>query len=245
MPPKRKDATQPHIRPSTTPPRSSSSKSTSSPVKFSPFRLTTRIVRTAICVFALYALYKRYSPQPSESSTSAGLVPEEGRVKYEEIELDQYRRDRVLDAFKVSDTIPTLVIHCTSISLPFLDDSTAISRPPAHNPLSPFAVDESNLCKALQARQSRVHIAGIVARGQSRARSAAVRDGGRNDHETSVFVSSPDKLTNRPKIWARHLIDDLFVMYHSIPILRTNETPSDSTSNLFFSFSGSFMLFLS
>lgn len=99
MPPKRKDATQP------TPPSTTTSSRSSPPVnklKFSPLRFISRIIRTSICLLALYALYKRYNPSnTSPSSSLAHLREEQGRVTYEEIELDEYKRDRILDAFKV------------------------------------------------------------------------------------------------------------------------------------------------
>ncbi|GAA5826010.1 hypothetical protein JCM5353_008995 [Sporobolomyces roseus] len=100
MPPKRKDAT--HL----VQPSASTSSRSSPPVnklKFSPLRFISRIIRTSICLFALYALYKRYNPSnTSPSSSLAHLREEQGRVTYEEIELDEYKRDRILDAFKHS-----------------------------------------------------------------------------------------------------------------------------------------------
>lgn len=95
MPPKRKDVS----KPSTT--QSSIPRPLPNKLKFSPLRFISRIIRTSICIFALYALYKRYNPSPLDTELSHLKEEEEGRQRYEVIQVDEYKRDRVLDAFKV------------------------------------------------------------------------------------------------------------------------------------------------
>ena len=95
MPLKRKDVSKPSTRHSSIP------RPLPNKLKFSPLRFISRIIRTSICVFALYALYKRYNPSPLEIEPSHLRQEEEGRERYEVIQVDEYKRDRILDAFKV------------------------------------------------------------------------------------------------------------------------------------------------
>ncbi|GEM06966.1 mannosyl-oligosaccharide alpha-1,2-mannosidase, glycoside hydrolase family 47 protein [Rhodotorula toruloides] len=96
---KRKDAAK-AVKPAAAPsPPSSNPRAPPSPrSKPSPLRTFILLIRIASCCFALYVLWKRMHP-PKEELDS---VEDDGRVSFEDVEVDDVRRQAVLAAFKHS-----------------------------------------------------------------------------------------------------------------------------------------------
>ncbi|GAA5975567.1 hypothetical protein JCM21900_002348 [Sporobolomyces salmonicolor] len=98
MPPSRKDAksAQP---PSPAPPQPRLAPAAApTPARRSPLRLLVLLGRIALCAAALVILWKRLHPTP----TAVDLAQDPHRITYQQIRLDQDKRDAVLEAFKHS-----------------------------------------------------------------------------------------------------------------------------------------------
>ncbi|BGP30573.1 mannosyl-oligosaccharide alpha-1,2-mannosidase [Rhodotorula toruloides] len=96
---KRKDATK-AVKPAAAPapPPSSTPRTPPPRSKPSPLRTFILLIRIASCCFALYVLWKRMHPPNEETD----LAEDDKRVKFEDIEVDEVRRQAVLEAFKHS-----------------------------------------------------------------------------------------------------------------------------------------------
>lgn len=96
---KRKDATK-AVKPAAAPPPPPTTTTRTPPPprsKPSPLRTFILLIRIASCCFALYVLWKRMHP-PKDATD---LAEDDKRVTFEEIKVDEVRRQAVLDAFKV------------------------------------------------------------------------------------------------------------------------------------------------